>query len=318
MGLWDRIKGQFIDVIEWLDDSKDTLAYRFPVYNQEIKMGAKLTVRESQLAVFFNEGKIADVFQPGLYTLTTQNLPILTTLKSWPFGFNSPFKAELYFFNTKQFPNLKWGTANPVTVRDPEIGPVRIRAFGSYAVRLKDPQTILNQISGTNNVYSVNDIAGQLQSAISTAFSDLVSESKIPFLDIAGKLEEFSDTCKGKLAERVAGFGLELSTFLVENVSVPPEVEKILDKRASMGIVSDVQKYAQFQAADAIKDAAQNTGGGAGAGVGLGAGIAMGQSMMDAMKGGTGPAKGTKACPRCHKPMEAAAKFCPECGAAQA
>jgi membrane protease subunit (stomatin/prohibitin family) len=317
MGLWDRVKGQFIEVIEWLDDSADTMVYRFPVANQEIKMGAKLTVRETQVAVFFNQGKIADVFQPGMYTLSTNNLPILTTLMSWATGFNSPFKAEVYFFNTKQFTDLKWGTSNPVTVRDPEIGPVRVRAFGSYAMRMKDPAKLLKQAAGTNGLYKTSDIEGQLTSAIVTRFSTLVSESRTPFLDMAGKLGDLSAFCREKLAETFDSFGLELSLFMVENVSLPPEVEKVLDRRSGMGIVSDIGKYAQFQAADAIKDAAQNTGGGAGAGVGLGAGLAMGQSMVDAIKGGSAPAQNRKACARCQKSIDAAAKFCPDCGAPQ-
>lgn len=318
MGLFDRMKSQFIDVIEWVDDSNDTVVYRFPIFNQEIQMGGKLTVRETQMAVFFSEGKIADVFGPGLYTLSTQNLPVLTTLRHWTHGFNSPFKAEVYFFNMKQFTDLKWGTANPVTVRDPEIGPVRVRAYGTYAMRAKNPEAIVKQISGTKGLFKVADISGQLQSVIINRFSDMIAESKVPFLDMATKLHELSDYCKQNLADTFGSYGLELTAFFVENISVPPEVEKILDKRAGMGIVADVQKYAQFQAADAIKDAAQNPGGAAGAGVGLGAGVAMGQTMMDAMKAGISQPRPQKLCGKCQKSIDSSAKFCPDCGTPQA
>jgi membrane protease subunit (stomatin/prohibitin family) len=213
--------------------------------------------------------------------------------------------------------DLKWGTSNPLTVRDPEIGPVRIRAFGNFSIRIKEPKDFMSQIAGTKEITTVEDVAGQLRTAIVSHFSDLFAESKIPFLDSASKLNETSAALQTHLAPAFETFGLELTGFFIENISVPPEVEKILDKRAGMGVISDVQKYAQFQAADAIKDAAQNTGGGAGAGVGLGAGIAMGQSMMDAMKGGSQP-KPQKLCGKCQKSIDAAAKFCPDCGTAQA
>jgi len=318
MGLFDRVKSQFLDVIEWTEGAPDVLVYRFPTYAKEIQMGGHLTVRETQNALFVDEGKVADLFIPGRYELNTKNMPIMTTLRSWPFAFNSPFKSEVYFFNMRQFPDLKWGTSNPLTVRDSEIGPVRIRAFGNFSIRVKDPKVVMAQFSGTKETTKVEDIAGQLRTSIVSEFTDLFAESKIPFLDAAANLNETGARCAEQLKPVFEKFGLELSGLVIENISVPPEVEKIIDKRSGMGLVFDVQKYAQFQAADSIKDAAQNPGGGAGAGVGLGAGIAMGQSMLDAMKGGGIPPRPQKLCGKCQKSIDATAKFCPDCGTAQA
>jgi membrane protease subunit (stomatin/prohibitin family) len=317
MGFWERVKSQFIDVIEWTEEASDTLSYRFPTYAKEIQMGGQLTVRETQSALFVNEGKMADLFTPGRYQLSTQNLPILTTLRSWAYGFNSPFKSEVYFFNMRQFTNVKWGTSNPLTVRDPEIGPVRIRAFGNFALKINAPKIFFEKVVGTREITKLEDVAGQLRANVVSGFSDLFAESKIPFLDAAANLKETSERCRASLLGEFAAFGLGLDMFVIENISVPPEVEKMLDKRAAMGLVPDMQKYAQFQAADAIKDAAQNTGGGAGAGVGLGAGIAMGQTMMDAMKGGGAPAP-QNLCGKCQVSILATAKFCPNCGTPQA
>lgn len=308
MGLFSS--SQFIDVIEWTDESSDLLVYRVPVANREIKMGAQLTVRESQSAAFVNEGKLADLYRPGRYELTTKNMPIMTTLRSWAYGFDSPFKAEVYFFNLRQFTGLKWGTANPVTVRDPELGLARIRAFGLYAMRVKDPAKLLRQASGTSGDFRVADLETQLRGSIVNRFSDLVAESKIPFGDLASHLEELSQFGTRRLQPDFEQLGLELTRLIVENVSLPAAVEQILDKKTGMGVIGDMAKYAQYQAADAIKDAAQNAGGLAGAGAGLGVGLGMGQVFSQAIQ----PPPASSPCAKCSKPLPADAKFCPDCG----
>lgn len=318
MGLFDRIKGEFIDVIEWLDNTTDTLVYRFPVYDQLIQMGSSLIVRESQLAVFVYRGKIADVYQPGSYTLTTENMPIMTTLQNWKTGFHSPFKCDVYYFNTRQFVDLKWGTPNIINVRDPEFGALAVRAFGLYALRIKDPQKMMLEISGTADVYSVSRIEGQLRQLIITKFSDFLAESKVPFIDCAANLNEFSEKLKPLLDQEFLDIGLELTKFVIENVSVPPEVQSVIDKKAGMKFVgSDVDDYTKFQVGDSVKDAAINPGGAAGAGVGAGMGFMMGQKLMDGMKSDDGnKQKIMVRCPGCDKLNEETAKFCSECGTA--
>lgn len=231
MGLINFIKSQFIEVIEWVDDTENTMVYRFPVQGKEIKMGAKLTVRESQMAVFINEGKAADVFQPGLYTLSTENLPVITKLNSWPYGFNSPFKAEVYFVNTKQFTDQKWGTENPVMLRDAEFGMLRLRAYGIYSFRVTDPLSYLKQVSGTNGLSDTQSITGQLKRLIVSGLTDLLGELKIPALDLAQNYDEISGKAQQKLAPKFEEFGLSLASFYVENISLPQEVEAVLDKR---------------------------------------------------------------------------------------
>jgi membrane protease subunit (stomatin/prohibitin family) len=284
MGILDNLKNQlgsqWIEVIEWLDDSADTLVYRFPVYNQEIKMGAQLTVRENQVALFVNEGEVADVFKPGRYELSTQNMPIMTTLRSWKYGFNSPFKAEVYFFNTRMFTDQKWGTQNPVMMRDAEFGMIRMRAFGTYAFRINEAKTFFTTIVGTQGLTTTADILGQLRSTIVSHISDAVAESKIAALDLASSYNELGGVAKKELDPHFTSFGLELSRFLIENVSLPEEVEAAIDQRSKLGILGDrMGQYAQMQTAESIKIAAANPGGLAGAGVGLGAGMAMGQAM---------------------------------------
>ncbi len=284
MGLLDNIKqqigSQFIEIIQWLDETNDSLVYRFPVYNQEIKMGAQLTVRENQVALFVNEGKAADLFSPGRYELSTQNIPILTTLRGWKYGFQSPFKAELYFFNTRLFTDLKWGTTNPVMMRDSEFGMIRLRAFGTYAMKIADPKLFFNTIVGTQGLTTTDEITGQLRSIVLSKLSDAIAESKIPALDIASKYDELSTFGKGRIGPEFASFGLELSRFFIENVSLPEEVEAAIDQRTKLGVLGDrLGQYTQLQAADAMKVAAANPGGVAGAGVGIGAGVAMGQAM---------------------------------------
>lgn len=292
MGLLDNLKtqignqlgSQFIEIIQWLDDSNDSMVYRFPVYNQEIKMGAQLTVRENQAALFINEGKAADLFGPGRYELTTQNMPILTTLRGWKYGFQSPFKAEVYFFNTRLFTDLKWGTTNPVMMRDAEFGMIRLRAFGTYAMKVAEPKTFFATIVGTQGLTTTEEITGQLRSTILSRLSDAIAESKIAALDIASKYDELSGHGKQILAPEFGSFGLELSRFFIENVSLPEEVEAAIDQRTKLGVLGDkMGQYTQLQAADAMKIAAANPGGAAGAGIGIGAGIAMGGMMGNAM-----------------------------------
>ncbi|MFO7611694.1 MAG: SPFH domain-containing protein [Clostridia bacterium] len=312
MGIMDFIKGQFIDVIEWVDSSTDTIVWKFERKGNEIKMGAQLTVRESQAAIFVNEGQIADVFQPGRYELSTQNMPILTTLKSWKYGFNSPFKADVYFINTKQFTNRKWGTTNPIIRRDSDFGIVRLRAFGIYSFKVDDPAIFLREIFGTTPDFDTADIEGQLKGQLVSGLADSLAESNIPILDIAMNYDELGIEAVKTLQPRFTLLGLKLVSLYVENVSLPEEVEKVLDKRTQMGVVGDIGKYTQYQTAEAIGDAARNEGSGlAGAGVGMGAGVAMGKAMSDAMN--SGGHAGVK-CSHCGANMQENAKFCPECG----
>jgi membrane protease subunit (stomatin/prohibitin family) len=284
MGFFDNLKNQishqWIEIIEWLDDSNDTLVYRFPVYNQEIKMGAQLTVRENQAAIFVNEGQVADLFKPGRYELSTQNLPILTTLRGWKYGFQSPFKAEVYFFNTRIFTDLKWGTSNPVMMRDAEFGMIRIRAFGTYALRIADPKAFFTTIVGTQGLTTTDEILGQLRSTIISQFSDIVAESKIAALDLASSYNELSALAQKDLGPAFGQFGLEVSRFIIDNISLPEEVEAAIDQRTKLGVLGDrLGQYAQMQTAESIKIAAANPGGVAGIGAGLGAGMAIGQTM---------------------------------------
>lgn len=326
MSLMDKVKeaamNQFIEVIEWLDDSQGTLLYRFPVYQQEIKNGAQLIVRESQAAVFVFEGQVADVFTPGRYSIEGGNTPILSKLGAWKYGFNSPIKAEVYFVNTKQFTDMKWGTSNPIMLRDADFGIVRLRAFGAYSLRVADPAAFIKEVAGTNAHFQTEDIDGQLKRAIVSEFSDAIGEMKIPALDLAAQYKELGEAIRGTINQDFSGYGLEVTKFYVENISLPPEVEAAMDKRASMGALGDAQKYMQFQAADALRDAAQNEGGGAGLGAGLGAGFAVGGQMANAFgagqpgaqQAGGGSAAATVACPACGKQNNPSAKFCADCG----
>jgi membrane protease subunit (stomatin/prohibitin family) len=282
MGLFDKLKQEFIDIIDWTDNTSDTIVYKFPRYQNEIKMGAKLTVRESQQAIFLNEGTIADVFKPGMYSLDTQNMPILATLKGWKYGFNSPFKADVFFVSTKQFTNQKWGTKNPVMIRDSEFGPIRIRAFGSYAFKVKDAGLFFKSIVGTNLEFTVDEINEHLRNIAITRGIDAIAESKIPILDLASNYDEISKLITTKLKVEFEELGIDLTKFLVENISLPPEVETALDKRSSMGIIGNLGAYTQFQAANAIEKAAES-GGNAGSMMGAGMGAGMGFGMMNQM-----------------------------------
>ncbi len=331
MGILDRVNpfNQFIEVIEWLDDSGNTMLYRFPVADQEIKNGAKLTVRESQAAVFVFQGQIADVFPPGFYTIDGGNTPILSKLGAWKYGFNSPFKAEVYFVNTKQFTDLKWGTMNPIMMRDADFGMVRLRAFGIYSIRVADPRAFIKEVAGTNGKFDTEDIEGQLKRTLVSGFTDALGESKIAALDLASNYDELGVFARKKMNEDFKSFGLELTKFIIENISLPQEVEAAMDKRTSMGVLGDAQRYAQFQAADAMRDAAKNPSGGAGLGAGLGAGFAVGGAMANALgnamnpqqqhqqhtQSGAATGSATVKCPKCGVANVAPSKFCNECGA---
>lgn len=284
MGLLDKIKGEFIDIVEWLDTSNDIILHRFERYNNEIKYGAKLVVRESQVAVFINEGQLADVFQPGTHTLETQNMPVLTTLKGWKYGFHSPFKVEVYFCNTKNFTDQKWGTKNPIMMRDAEFGVVRIRAFGNYAMKIKDAVKFIREIAGTDGSFTTEKITEQLKNITITRFTDILGTSKIPVLDLASNYDELSKFVFDRIGPEFLEYGIELTKFLVENISLPPAVEEAMDKRTSMGVVGNLNAFTQYQTAIGIEDAAKNPGGSASAGIGMGMGFAManqmGQKMM--------------------------------------
>jgi len=324
MSIFDRVSEaafhQFIEVIEWLDDTQDTILYRFPVAGQEIKNGAQLIVRESQAAVFVFEGQIADTFAPGRYTIDGGNTPILSKLGAWKFGFNSPFKSEVYFVNTKQFTDLKWGTSNPIMLRDNDFGVVRLRAFGAYSMRVAEPAEFIKQVAGTNAHFQTEDIDAQLKRAIVSEFSDALGELKIPALDLAAQYKELGESLRAKINEDFKAYGLEVTKFYIENISLPEEVERALDKRSSMGALGNADQYMKFQAADALRDAAQNEGGGAGLGAGLGAGFAVGNQMANAFGGANQGQTGGQSvqnvpCPSCGKPNPAGTKFCGDCGA---
>lgn len=319
MGLFKFIKSQFIEVIEWTDMGQNELVYRFPVENKEIKMGAQLTVRESQMAVFINEGQIADIFSAGRHQLTTENLPVLTKLKSWKYGFDSPFKAEVYFVSTKQFTNQKWGTSRPVMMRDQDFGLLRIRAYGIFSYRVNDPATFLKELFGTSSTFTTEDIQEQLSKMTVSSLSDLLAESQIPALDFSMNYDELSMQGKQKLQPKFNNFGFELSSFFIENISLPEDVEKAMDKRTTMGVLGDMTKFTQYQAAEAIRDAAKNEGGGlASAGAGIGAGSAIGKAMAGAFnQNNNTPTEYQEPmiiCPKCGKQIKSSNKFCPECG----
>jgi membrane protease subunit (stomatin/prohibitin family) len=325
MSIRDFLSKQFIDVIHWTEPEEGILAYRFPMRDMEIQNGAQLTVRESQVAAFVNEGRIADVFAPGLYRLTTQTLPLLTNLMNWDKMFQSPFKSDVYFFSTRLQVNQRWGTANPITIRDKEFGAIRLRGYGIYSYRLSDGRTFYTKVSGTLETYRVADLEGQLRNTIVGRMADTFAESGFPFLDMAANQVELGQKIAEYLRPTFTELGLTLDSFVVENLSLPDELQKRLDERIGMTMVGDMGRYTQFQTAQSLPIAAANEGGGAaGMGVGLGAGMAMAQSMMSSIKppeGGTPsatpPAGETKFCVECGKPIPRTAKFCPECGKGQ-
>ena len=319
MGLFDMVRGQLIDVIEWTDDTDNTLVHKYDMNGKEIMMGAQLTVRESQSAIFVDEGKLADVFGPGRYELSTRNLPVMTALRAWKFGFNSPFKSDVYFISTRQFMDRKWGTANPVMMRDKEFGMIRVRAFGSFSFRVKDPAVFMREVFGTSSLFTAEGVEGQIRSLAVSGLSDAIAQSGIAALDLAANYDELSRCALENLAPRVEAMGLTLCGGVIENISLPEEVEKTIDRRTSMGVVGDMNRYAQFQAAEAMREAANNPSGGlAGMGVGMGAGVAMGQMFAQSMgsAGSTGAAGSAGAvCAKCGAVLPAGSRFCPACGA---
>jgi membrane protease subunit (stomatin/prohibitin family) len=287
MSLWERLTGEFVDVIDWKDDSSDTLVWRFERWQDAIKQGAKLTVREGQVAIFVSEGQLADVFPPGLYSLETRNLPVLTTIRHWDHGFNSPFKAEVYFVSTRRFTDLKWGTRNPIMLRDPEFGPVRLRAFGTYTLKVADAPLFLREVVGTDGHFTTEEISNQLRNLIVAKMAEALATSGVPVLDLAASYEKLGRFVTDRTAPLVReSYGIDLLQLLVENVSLPPAVEQALDKRSSMGVIGDLDRYTRFQAAEALGQG--GTDGALGAGIGLGAGMAMAQQVAGAF-GATGP-----------------------------
>lgn len=283
MGIFDAIRHQLIDIIEWNDDTRDTMVWRFPRFQDEIKNGAKLIVRESQVAAFVNQGQLADVFQPGTYTLETKNMPILSTIMGWKYGFNSPFKAEVYFVSTRIFTDRKFGTKNPIMLRDSEFGMVRLRAFGNFSIKISDAGTFVKQIAGTGGRFTLDDLDNQLRDMVSSRFADALGQSKIPALDLAGNYDQLSQYIISKIQTDFQPFGLTLVNLFVENISLPPEVEAAMDKRTSMGVIGNLNAYTQFQTANAIPDAAKASGGLAGSAAGMVMGMNMGNTMASGM-----------------------------------
>jgi len=291
MALMDFIKKQFIDILEWVEAGDGTLAWRYPIADREIQYGGSLTVRESQMAVFVNEGKVADVFGPGRYTLTTQTLPVLTYLKNWDKLFQSPFKSDVYFFSTRQQVDQRWGTTQAVTIRDKDFGAVRLRAFGNYAYRVADPKKFHTEISGTRDVYTVAELDGQLRALMLQHLSDAVASAGIPFLDLAANQVEFAKQLREATAPEFEKIGLALETVTVQNVSLPEDLQKVLDQKIGMGMVGgDMGKFMQYQTAQAIPKFAEGAGGGgggiAGDAMGLGAGVALGQVLAQNLQQG--------------------------------
>ena len=279
MGIFDFLSGEFIDVIHWVDDSRDTMVWRFEREGHEIKYGAKLTVREGQAAVFVHEGQLADVFTPGLYMLETNNMPILTTINHWDHGFKSPFKSEIYFVNTTRFTDLKWGTKNPIILRDPEFGPTRIRSFGTYSVKVSDPARFLSEIVGTDGEFTMDEISYQIRNIIVQEFSRVIATAGIPVLDMAANTRDLGKLVANAISETLAGYGLTLPELYIENISLPKAVEDVLDKRTSMGVIGDLDRYTQFGTAEALNNADSGVGSGMAAGMGAGMGMAMGAEM---------------------------------------
>lgn len=287
MGLFDKLRAEFIDIIEWIDDSRHTIVWRFPRYQNEIKNGAQLIVRPGQLAVLVLEGELADVYEPGRYELTTQNMPIITTLAGWKYGFDSPFKCEVYFVNTRQITDLKWGTPNPIMLRDPEFGPIRIRAFGTYALKAVDPNALLREVVGADSQVETDEITELMRSIIVQAFTDVLGTSKIAALDLASNYEEFAEQLRAQVIERIDDeYGLDCPQLFIVNISLPEAVEKAIDTRSSMGVIGDMNQFQAYQMGNAMTMAAENpSGGGAAEGMGLGMGFAMANRMMP-MAGG--------------------------------
>ena len=290
MGLMDKIRGEFIDIVQWTDDTRDTIVWRFPRHENEIKMNARLIVREGQVAVFVNEGTIADVFKPGTYTLETQNLPVLSTLKGWKHDFESPFKAEVYFVSTRQFTDLKWGTQHPAMMRDADFGMVRVRAFGTYAIKAADPVVLLRELVGTDPEFTTDEVDEFVRQSVVSRVVTALATSGVAALDLAAHQNEIADRLAVIISEDLNLIGLQMPRFIIENVSLPPEVEATMDKRTSMGVLGDLDQFAKYQGATAITQAAQNPGGVAGVGVGIGVGAALGAQLAQALQPVAAPA----------------------------
>ena len=332
MPLSQFISKQFIRVIQWNEYVEGILSFRYPMQDMEIENGGQLTVRESQLALFVNEGRIADVFSPGLHTLSTRNLPVLTDLMNWNKDFESPFKSDVYFFSTRLQIDQKWGTPTPITTRDKEFGLARLRAFGNYAYRIADPRKFFTEVTGTREEVYAADLEGQLRTTIVARMTAMLASSEVSFVDMAANLGALTDKVTADVKPSFAALGLELNQFVVESISLPDDLQKVIDQRIGVNMAGDLGRLTQFEAAESLEEAAQNTGGTAGMGVGLGAGAAMAQALMGQGLGtagpgrlvprqtpaagavGAGPAAGTKFCIECGKPMPERAKFCPECG----
>ena len=292
MGIFDFLSGEFIDVIHWTDDSRDTMVHRFEREGHAIKYGAKLTVREGQAAVFVHEGQLADVFTPGLYLLETNNMPILTSLNHWDHGFRSPFKSEIYYVSTRRFTDLKWGTKNPVMLRDPEFGPVRLRAFGTYSVRVIDPGLFIREIVGTDGQFTMDEIQFQIRNIIVQEFSRMVAGSGIPVLDMAANTAEFGRVVAEAIGPTIAQYGLSLPELYVENVSLPEAVEKALDERTSRGIAGNLDEHLRWKAAEAMGQPGSAAGAAMGTGFGAGLGMQMGGMAMGGSGAWGGPGGG--------------------------
>lgn len=299
MGLMEKIRAELIDIVEWVDDNHHAIVWRFPRFHNQIKNGAQLIVRPGQMAVLVHAGKLADVFEPGMYSLETKNLPVLSTLMGWKYGFDSPFKAEVYFVNTTIITDLKWGTPNPVMMRDADFGPVRVRAFGTYTLRATDPVTLLGELVGTDSLYEADEITELLRSIVNNAFAEVISNAAIPVLDLAMSYRALSERMRRAVAEMVDDeYGLEIPQLHIVNISLPAEVEKALDVRTGMGLVGDLGAYQAYQIGSAMPVAAQNPAGGlAGAGLGMGMGMAMAQPMMHGMNGMGGTMAGGQPAP---------------------
>ncbi|PWU02646.1 MAG: hypothetical protein C5B51_20495 [Terriglobia bacterium] len=316
MGLRSFLEKQFVDVIQWTEPDAGVLAYRYPMADLEIQNGAQLTVRESQMAAFVNEGRIADIFGPGRYTLTTRTLPLLTSLMNWDKEFESPFKSDVVFFSTRIQIDQRWGTATPITIREKEFGAVRVRVYGIYSYRIADPRAFFTNVSGTRDVYRVEDLEGQLRSTIVARMTEVLAPADMPFLDMAANQAELARRVTEQLRPAFAALGIGLDSFVIQSLSLPEELQKTLDERISMNLLGDMSRYTQFEAARSLPLAASNNGS-AGTGAGLGAGIVFGQTLWNTVSQGALSPQ-TKFCADCGKGIPRTAKFCPECGKPQA
>ena len=317
MSLSRFLQEQFVEIIQWNEPDEGLLTYRYPIADMEIRNGAQLTVRESQAAAFVNEGKIADIFGPGLYTLNTHNLPLLTDLKNWDKNFESPFKSDVYFFSLRLQIDQRWGTATPITIREKEFGAVRLRAYGIYSYRIADPRKFFTNVSGTREVYRVEDLEGQLRNTIIARLTDVVAPAEVAFLDMAAHQAELAEKVAAAAQPSFAALGLDLVSFVIESLSLPDELQKVLDERIGMNLAGDMARYTQFETARSLEKAAANPGGPASVGAGLGVGLSMAQTIMNNVQPSARPAAGARFCAECGKEVPGTAKFCPECGTPQ-